>query len=95
MALLKAESGNKRQPENAKHKLFQPCALRCGISLCCQIKDLDKGIRLPHLTARRYIFLLTLSRGGFPILLHGIGDGDGEAAALVAVAELFFFVGVG
>ena len=26
---------------------FQPCALRCGIPLYTQIKDLDKGARLP------------------------------------------------
>ncbi|MDO4658255.1 hypothetical protein [Kingella sp. (in: b-proteobacteria)] len=26
---------------------FQPCALRCGITIYTQIKDLDKWIRLP------------------------------------------------
>gem|GEM_PF-3628463 len=29
------------------HFRFQPCALRCGITIYTQIKDLDKWIRLP------------------------------------------------
>ena len=31
---------------------FQPCALRCGIPLYTQIKDLDKGVRLPIALAK-------------------------------------------
>ena len=30
------------------HFRFQPCALRCGITIYTQIKDLDKWIRLPQ-----------------------------------------------
>ncbi|MFC2389598.1 MAG: hypothetical protein ACFNNL_07845 [Kingella oralis] len=30
------------------HFRFQPCALRCGITIYTQIKDLDKWIKLPQ-----------------------------------------------
>ncbi|MBK0396772.1 hypothetical protein [Kingella bonacorsii] len=33
--------------EPPRHFRFQPCALRCGITIYTQIKDLDKWIRLP------------------------------------------------
>ena len=32
----------------AVHFRFQPCALRCGITIYTQIKDLDKWIKLPQ-----------------------------------------------